>query len=210
MNKTRLIATSGICGAIAAVSLLVASVFPYAVLIFAVLASVAVVVPLLIDGRNLVYSLLVYAVTVVAGALSGVFFQNIVYVAPVITFCIPLAIVKVYGETVKVTAKLDSTETLDDPFEEGEKKIVVAHLDGKERLPRIVKWILYYVLLEVGIGLTLLATYLLTPSMFNALYSTTWLFWLMIGAAQLAVPLYDLLLHGCLIGATKLIRKVIK
>ena len=210
MNKTRLIATSGICGAIASVSMLVTSVFPYAVLIFAVMASVAVVIPLLIDGRNIVYSLLVYAVTVVVGALSGVFIGNVVYVAPVITFCIPLAIVKVYGETVKVTANLDSAETLDDPFDEDEQKIVAVQLSGKQQLPKIVKWILYYVLLEVGIGLTLLATYFLTPPVFDALYATTWLFWLMIGAVQLVVPLYDLLLRGCLIGAVKVLRKVIK
>ena len=211
MNKARLIATSGICGAIATVSLLVTSVFPYAVLIFAVMASVAVAVPMLIDGRNLVYSLLVYAVCVVVGALSGVFLGNIVYVAPVITFCIPLAIVKVYGETVKVTAKLDGAETLDDPFDEGaDSKILAVQVDGKPRLPKVVKWILYYALLEVGIGLTLLVTYYVTPSVFEALYSTGWLFWFGIGVAQLVVPLYDLLLRGCLIGTTKLIRKVIK
>ena len=211
MNKARLIATSGVCGAIASVCLLVTSVFPYVALILAVMASVAVVVPRLMDGRHLVYSLLVYLVTVAVGALSGVFIGNIVYVAPVITFCIPLAIVKVYAETFRVTAKLDHTETLEDPFEQGEdKKFVSVQVKGKQRLPRVVKWILYYVLLEVGICLTLLATYFLTPAVFDTLYSTTWLFWLMIGAAQLVVPLYDLLLLGCLIGATKALRRVIK
>ena len=210
MNKARLIATSGICGAVASICLLVTSVFPYIALILAVVASVAVVIPLLIDGRNLVYSLLVYLVAVVVGALSGTFIGNIVYVAPVVTFCMPLAIVKVYGETVKVTAKIEHEETLEDPFEEGASKLVAVELDGKQRLPTVVKWILYYVLLEVGVGLSLLATYLLTPAVFDALYATTWLFWLMIGVAQLVVPLYDLLLHGCLIGATKALRKVIK
>lgn len=210
-NKARLIAVSGICGAIASGCLLVASVFPYVVLILAVVASVAVVVPLLINARNLTYSLLVYAVTVVVGALSGTFIGNIVYVAPIVTFCIPLAIVKVYGETVQVTATMEHAETLEDPFEQGaDAKLVAVQLDGKRRLPTIVKWILYYVLLEVGIGLTLLATYLITPAVFDALYSTNWLFWLAIGVAQLVVPLYDLLLRGCLIGATKAMRRVIK
>lgn len=211
MNKARLIATSGICGAIATGCLLLASVFPYVVLILAVLASVAVVVPLLMDARNLTYSLLVYAVVVVVGALSGVFIGNIVYVAPVVTFCIPLAIVKVYGETIKVTAKFEPQEKLEDPFEQGEDKQVVAvQLDGKQFLSNLVKWILYYVLLEVGIVLTLVATYYITPSVFEALYSTQWLFWLMIAAAQLVVPLYDLLLRGCLLGVAKALRKVIK
>ena len=176
-NKARLIATSGICGAVASICLLLTSVFPYGTLMLAVVAAIAVVIPLLIDVRNLVYSLLVYLVTVVVGALSGTFIGNVVFVAPVITFCIPLAIVKVYGE---------------------------------QRLSAVVKWILYYALLEVGIGLTLLATYYITAPVFDRLYSTGWLFWFMIGVAQLVVPMYDLLLRGCIIGATKALRKVIK
>ena len=211
MSKAKLIAVSGVCGAVATICLLIASIFPYGVLVFAVVASIAVVMPLLIDGRNLTYSLLIYAVSIVVGALSGVFVGNILYVAPIVIFCLPFTIVKVYGETLKVTAKLEHTETLPDPFGQGDDKQVVAvQLDGKKMLSPIVKWILYYILLEVGIGLTLLATYDLTRGVFERLYATKWLFWLLIVAAQLAVPMYNLLLNGCLIGTTKAMKRVIK
>ena len=211
MSKARLIAVSGICGAIAVVSVLLVSVVPYVVLILAVAASIAVVTPLLIDGRNLVYTLLVYGVSVAVSALSGVFIGNITYVAPVVLFCIPFTIVKAYGESFKVTAKVEHTETLEDPFNQGDDRNVVAvELKGKKALPTFVKWILYYVLLEVGIGLTLLFTYLITPSVFQAMYSNTLVFWLLVGVAQLVVPLYDLLLRGCLVGTSRLLDKIIK
>lgn len=211
MNKARLIATSGVCGAVAVICLLLASIFPYGVLIYAVIASIAVTMPMLIDGRNLKYSILVYAVSIVVGALSGTLIGNIIYVAPIVTFCLPFAIVKVYGETLKVTARVEHTETLEDPFEQGDDRQVVAvQINGEKRLNPIVKWILYYVLLELGIGLTLLVTYYLTPDVFARIYSTEWLFWLMLATAQLIVPLYDLLLKGCLIGTVKAMKRVIK
>ena len=211
MNKAKLIATSGVCSAVAVICLLLASIFPYGVLIYAVIASIAVTVPMLIDGRNLKYSILVYAVSIVVGALSGTLIGNIIYVAPIVIFCLPFAIVKVYGETLKVTAKVDHTETLEDPFGQGDDRQVVAvQINGEKRLLPIVKWILYYVLLELGIGLTLLVTYYLTPEVFQRIYSTEWLFWLMLATSQLIVPLYDLLMRGCLLGAVKAMKRVIK
>ena len=211
MSKAKLIAVSGICGAVAVICLLLASLLPYGALIYAVIASLAVVIPMLIDGRNLTYSLLVYAVSIVVGALSGTLIGNIMYVTPIVIFCLPFAIVKVYGETMKVTAKVQHTETLPDPFGQGDdRKVMEVQFNGHKRLKTYVKWILYYVLLEIGIGLTLLITYYLTPEVFDTLYSTKWLFWTLIGVAQLFVPLYDLLLEGCLIGTVKVMRKVIK
>ena len=208
MNKAKLIAVSGICAAIAVVCLLLASVFPYAVLVYAVIASVAVVIPLLVDGK-LGYSLLVYAASVVVGALSGTLIGNILYVAPIVIFCLPFAIVKVYGESFKVTAKVEHTETLEDPFGQGDdRKVVEVQFNGKKRLPTLLKWVIYYILLELGISLTLIATKYLTPSVFNSIYSTNWMFWLLIAAAQFIVPMYDLLLRGCIIGARKLVARV--
>ena len=211
MSKARLIATSGVCSAVAVICLLLAGVFPYGVLIYAVVASVAVAIPMLIDGRNLKYSLLIYAVSLVVGALSGTFFENVIYVTPIVIFCLPFAVVKVYGETLKVTAKVEHDEVLEDPFGQGDDtKVVAVQFSGQKRLPTVVKWIVYYILLELGIGLTLLVTYYLTPAVFERVYSTPWLFWLLIATAQLIVPLYDLLLHGCLLGAVKVMKKVIK
>lgn len=210
-DKARLIAISGICGAIAVGCILLTSVAPFIVLILAVAASVAVVVPLLIDGRNLKYSLLVYAVTVTVSALTGVFLGNVVYVAPVVLFCIPFTVVKVYGDTFKITAKVERTETLEDPFGQGDdKKMVAVELNGKKRFPTVVKWILYYVLLELGIGLTLLFTYLITPAVFEAMYDNALTFWLLVVTAQAVVPLYNLLLQGCLMGTQRIIKKITK
>ncbi|MCH5157192.1 MAG: hypothetical protein J1G02_04880 [Clostridiales bacterium] len=211
MNKAKLIAVSGICSAVTVVCLLLASVFPYGVLIYAVIASVAVAMPMLIDGRNLTYSLLVYAASIVVGALSGTLIGNILYVAPIVLFCLPFAIVKVYGETLKLTAKVDRTETLYDPFEQGDDtQVVSVQLNGRKRLPTFVKWTIYYILLELGIFLTLIATNYLTPAVLDRLKSSNWLFWVIIAVAQLVVPLYDILLRGCLIGAVKVMKRVIK
>lgn len=206
----RVIALCGVCSAICCVALLLTSIVPYITLILGVMAAVATVVPMLVDGRNLRYSLLVFAAAVAVGAVSGVFIGNIVAVAPVVTFCIPFAIVKVWGESVRITASVQHTETLDDPFEDKEHaKVVHMELQGRRRMRPIVKWVLYYVLLEVGIVLTLIVTRALTPAVFDRLYATKWLFWLTVGAAQLAVPMYDLLLRGCLVGTVKIIRKVL-
>ena len=74
----------------------------------------------------------------------------------------------------------------------------------------MVRWILYYILLEAGVGLTLLFTWLLTPDMFKQLVSTPWLFGVMLGVTQLIVPMYNLLLGGCFAGTVKLLRKIVK
>ena len=211
MNKAKLIAVSGICSAVTVICLLLASIFPYGVLIYAVIASIAVAMPMLIDGRNLTYSLLIYAASIVVGALSGTLIGNITYVAPIVIFCLPFAIVKVYGETMKVTARVDHTETLEDPFGQGDdRKVVAVQLNGQKRIPTLLKWIIYYILLELGVGLTIIATNYLTPDVLDKVKSTQWLFWLIIASAQLIVPLYDILLRGCLIATVKTMKRVIR
>ena len=210
MSKARLIATSGICGAVAVICMMLSSIAIWATLILSVVASIAVVIPLLIDPKGLVYSLLVYAVAGVLGAFLGFTIGNVVYVAPMVAFCMPFAIVKVYGESVKVSARFEEGETLEDPFEAGQNTQVVAvQLKGKKRLHPVVKWILYYVLLEVGVGLTMLAAYLLTRPLFDEMVQNKY-FFLLLAATQLIVPPFDLLMRGCLIGTTKLLHKVVK
>ena len=210
MGKTKLIAISGVCSAVAVVCMLACSLAFWAALILAVISSIAVVIPLLIDPKGLVYSLLVYAVSSVLGGFAAVGLGNIVYVAPIVAFAMPFAIVKVYGETVKVSAQVEQTETLEDPFEEGENlHVMQMQFEGKKRLNPVVKWVLYYVLLEICIGLTLLAAYLFTQPLFNQIVANKY-FYLLLAALQLIVIPYDLLMRGCLLGATKIIHKVIK
>ena len=208
-GSAKIIAICGVCSAISCVFLLLTSLIPYLALPFGVIAAVATVVPLLANA-GLGYSLLVYAATLVIGSVCGVFIGNIVAVAPVISFCIPFAIVKVWCESVKVTARLEQEETLEDPFGGDDTKVMHVQLKGKARVNPVVKWVIYYLLLEVGIVLTLMFTWLLTRAVFESIYARGWIFWLIVGVAQLVPPLYDLLLRGCLIAAAKTVRKSFK
>ena len=209
MSKTKLIAVSGICSATAVVCMILTSIALWAILVLSVVASIAVVIPLLIDPKGLVYSLLIFAVVAVLGSFAAVSIGSIVYVAPMVTFCMPFAIVKVYGESVKVSAKVEQEDTLDDPFEKGEVKIMSMQVKGKKRLPAFVRWILYYVLLEAGIGLTILTSYLLAPTTFTLIVHNKY-FYILLGVAQLIVIPFDFLMRGCLIGTVKILRKAIK
>ena len=210
-GSARIIALCGVCGAISCVALLLTSLVPYAALIFGVMAAVATAIPMTVSGGGLRYSLLTYFATLVVGAVSGIFIGNIVAVAPVALFCVPFAIVKVWGESMRVTARVEHTETLESPFEgEQDAQVLKVEVNGKPNLNKVVKWVIYYILLETGLVLTFLLTWLLTPSVFERFYSSTVIFWLTIAIAQVAVPLYDLLLRGCLIAAVKVARKTFK
>lgn len=207
MNKARFIAISGVCGAIAVVCLILAGLpaLKWVALILAVMASIAVAVPILIDPKGLLYSLLTFVVSGAVGVFMGM--ANIVYVAPIIVFCMPFSIVKVYGETVKISAQLDEPTVLEDPFGGEDKTVVQVSVDKKQRLPVFVRWIIYYVLLEAALALTLGAAYLFTRPVFDALTENKLFIWIIL-VAQLVVPPYNLLMRGCLIAATKVVRKI--
>ena len=210
MSKAKMIAVSAMCAAVVLGCLLLAALpgVKWLVLMLGVIASISTVIPLMLNVKNIVYTLLVY----VAGSVLGVFLgiSNVVYVAPIVAFCIPFAIVKVYGETVTVTAQVSEEKVLEDPFGNGDdKKMVAVKVDGKTKLHKVVKWILYYLLLEAGLGLTTLATYLFTPAVFESLTSSKW-FWWSLGALQLIVYPYDFLMSGCLYGAAKVLQKAVK
>lgn len=206
MSKAKLIATSGICAAACVGCLAAAAFVKWAALIAAAIATVACALPTLMDARNWWYSVLIL---IASGAL-GMFFgslANVVYVAPIVAFCMPFGIVKAYGESVKVTASVGEPTVLEDPFDSAaDKKVVAVSVDGKPCLPAAVKWILYFVLLEVGVGLTVLSVYLLARDLFLTLVENNWIYWL-IGVAQLVVLPYDLLMRGCFVGAIKILRK---
>lgn len=206
-NKAKTVAVSAVCAAVATVCLVLAGlpVFKWVTLIFATIASVAVAIPVIIDYRNWVFAVIAY---LVSGAL-GVFFglANVVYVAPIVAFCMPMAIVKSYGESMKVTASVQESQVLEDPFGQGDdRKVVAVKIDGKRCLPVWLKWLLYFVLLEAGIALTLLASYLFTRPVFDTLIANKW-FWVLIGAMQLVVVPFDLLLRGCFVGVVKILHK---
>ena len=210
MSKTKLIALSGICSAVAVVCILLCSVASWGMPVFSVIAAIAVAVPLLVDPKALTYSLLSYAVSCVLGAFVSVGLGNIVYAVPVVVFGMPFSIVKVFGESVKVSAQLEQTQTFEDPFGNGEDvHVAQMQLQGKRRLHPVVKWVLYYVLLEVAIGLTLLVAYLFAKPLFEQLLANKF-FYLLLIAAQLIVIPYDLLMRGGLVATKKILNKIRK
>lgn len=206
MNKAKLIALSGVCAAVCVGCLAAAGFVKYVALVAAALATVACALPTLIDARNWWCSVLILIVAGVLGMFLGTL-ANVVYVAPIIAFCMPFGIVKAYGEAIKVTASLDEPTVLEDPFDSAnDKQVVAVKVDGKLCLPKAVKWILYYILLEVGLGLTVLSVYLFTPDLLNTLIQNNALYWIL-AAMQLIVIPYDLLIRGCFVGTVKVLRK---
>ncbi len=206
-NKAKIVAICGICGAVSALCLMALGIpgTNWVALILAVVSSVAVSIPMMVSGK-LVYSLLTYFASAIIGVLTST--ANILYVAPVVSFCMPMALVKIYAETLKVSTQLKQ-HTIADPFDNGDDKQVVAvELDAQPRLKKIFKWILYYIILEVGIVLTLLATALMTPTTFSALVQNKY-FVLVLVVAQLLPILYDLLLRGAFALVSKTLRRYI-
>ena len=205
MNKSKLIATSGICAAVCVGCLALAGFVKWAALVAAVIATVACALPTLLDARNWWYSVLILIASGALGVFVGTF-ANVTYVAPIVAFCMPFGIVKSYGEALKVTATLGETTVLEDPFGGEDKQTVAVNVEGKLCLPKVVKWVLYYILLEVGLGLTVLSMYLFTRPVFETLIENNVLYWVL-GAAQLIVIPFDLLIRGCFVATVKVMRK---
>ncbi|MCM1042635.1 MAG: hypothetical protein NC350_00260 [Corallococcus sp.] len=172
MNKTKLIALSGVCAAVAVLCVWLAAYVKWVALMLAVVASVAVAVPLVIDARYGLYSVFTYIAASILGVILG--FGNIVYVAPIVTFAMPFAMWKVFAESKRVK-------------------------DGNEvpRVPVWAKWIVFFVLCEVAVAITAGATYLVTPVVFENILAYKY-FWLIPVAVNLAVPVYNVLMNGCI------------
>lgn len=208
MNKAKTIAVCGLCSAVAVVCLLCCALpgISWFALLLAAGASIAVSVPILLNQKNLIFSLLTYVAAGVIGVFVGM--QNIVYIVPVVAFCMPTAIVKTYGESMR-TVRAHSHEEAVAPFEDGEEAttVTVTTAESKPRLSAAVRWALYYLLLEVGLVLTILVFRAVTPDVFVNLVSTP-LFWALIVAAQAAAPLFVWLLTGCMRALVKILRKI--
>ena len=90
MNKTKLIALCGVCGAIAVVCIVCLSYVKWVALALAVVGSVVVCCPQMLDGKYVWYTVATYLVVVTLGTLLG----NVVYVAPVALYAMPFCIWK--------------------------------------------------------------------------------------------------------------------
>ena len=178
----------------------------WVMLVLALIASVAVAIPTMASGRP-IFSVIVYIVSAVFGVWANL--ANIIFVAPVVAFCMPMALVKVSAETLKLSTKVQQ-KTIDSPFDNGDDKQVVAvEIQATPRMKGVVKWILYYIVLEFGIALTLLATYLLTPVMFEQIWGHKLLVWLLVALQLLPIP-YDMLLKSAFAFVSKILKKHIQ
>lgn len=205
MNKAKLIAISGICSAVCVGCLALAGFVKWVALIAAALATVACSIPTLIDARNWWYSVIILIVSGALGIFIGI--ANVIYVAPIVVFCLPFGIVKAYGEAIKVTASMEEPTLIEDPFDsEQNKQVVAVKVDGKPCLPKALKWVIYYILLEVALVVSGLFSYLFTKDFFLTLVESKIIYWL-IGAAQLVVVPYDMLIRGCFVGTVKVMRR---
>ena len=207
-NKAKIVAISGICGGVAVICLLLLGLpaVKWGALILAVVASVAVAIPTIASGR-VVFSVLAYVVSAIFGTIAGV--ANILYVAPVVAFCMPMAIVKVYAETLKISTKVEQ-KTIDSPFDNGDDKQVVAvEVQAQSRMKGFVKWILYYVVLEIGIALTLLAGHIFAKPTFDFLVSHNLFVVLLVALQLLPIP-FDFLLRGAFIAIAKVLKRHIQ
>lgn len=185
MSKTKLIAVSGICSATALLCIFLANYLSWTAFALGVIASVAVAVPMLLDAKNGIYSLLCYLASGILGVFLGI--GNIGYVLPIVIFSIPFALVKVYGESEKT---LENGST-------------------KKRMPAWLRWVVYYILCEAALALTFGAMYLFTKNAFESLLQN-YLIYILIGAVQVALPLYNIVVTGCLKLADGALKKSIK
>lgn len=204
-NRARIMAICGICGAISTICLLCLGIpgANWIGLVLAVLASVAVAIPTMASGK-VGYSLITYFVSGVIGVWTNL--SRAMYLAPVVGFCMPMAIIKITAETLKISAKTEH-KTIDDPFGNGDdKKVIAVAFDARQRMNNVVKWILYYVVLEIGIVATLFATYLLMPTTFQAIYQHK-LFLVLLAVLQLLPIPYDMLLRGAFALTAKTLRR---
>ncbi len=175
-------------------------------IILATVASVAISVPT-IAGAHPLYSTLTYLVSAVVGVVVSA--SNILYVGAIVSFFMPMSLVKVWAESLKITTRFQQ-KTIDDPFEGGnDKQVTALEVDARRRMKPLAKWILYYAVLEIGLALTLFGTYLLMRPTFEFLWENNAIWWI-VGVMQLLPIPYDFLLTGCFVGVAKTIHRHIK
>ena len=92
MNKTKLVALCGVCGAVAVLGLVALSYVKWVALALAVVVSVVACTPQILNGRYGWYSFAIYVVAVTVAAFVG----NVLYVAPVAIFAMPFCMWKLF------------------------------------------------------------------------------------------------------------------
>lgn len=202
MSKTKLIALSGVCGAVSLVCLIFTGYATWIAFILAVMSSVAVAVPVIVNGKNLVYSVLTWISSSTLGLLLAV--GKIYYVVPVVFFAMPMTVFKVFGESSKTDE--NQTVTLDEPFGSGTLTVTPKQ---RPRVNAVIRWIVYYVLLEISLALTVGTMYLFTPDVLDNLVQNGAIWWLLV-AGQIVVVVFDFILNGAIKITRDAVRKSFK
>ena len=112
----------------------------------------------------------------IASGVLGVFLgiANIVYVLPIVLFAMPMTLIKVYGESTVVRNEVE-----------------------RQRISTVWRWILYYLLGEICLALTFGAAYLFAKPLFERLFDG-YIYLMIIAIVNIAIPLYNRLLTGCI------------
>ncbi len=203
MNKTKLVAMCGLCSAVAVGSLVLSCYVSQAVVAFAVVAGIAVAIPTMADSRYLGYSLLTWVASSVLGLLLSV--SKLHFVVPVVFFAMPFSIWKCFCESSPKNT--DTNIALDDPFEKDKQIAVTAPVTM--RIKTLWKYVVYYLLLQIALGLTALAMYLFLPAVLQTLLQKGSIWWLL-AVCELAVFPFDMLMSGALKVVGKGIKKYFK
>ena len=206
-SKAKIVALCGVCSAISLLCLLLAS-FPalkWGVMVFAVVASIAVCLPMIASAKLAKFSILVYVASAIFGVVVGA--TNIIFVAPILFFFVPFCMVKVFGESVVLSKRNQQIVETPDPFDIGEPiKTITLDVVAKRRWPTWLRWVLYYVLLWLGIGISLGGCYLFTQPLLFAILENRW-FWLVIVLLHVAVVPYNFFMDGVLLATKKLLKR---
>lgn len=184
-KNTRILALTGICGALAMVCALGVAYLNWVALALSVICATAVAIPTMVDSRYVWYSVLCYVAVTILIVWLG--FGQPIRVMPLVVYALPVGIVKAFGESYRPVKRDSAEEFFDKP---------------KQRIPKLVRWILYYVLCEVALAVTALMLYLFVPATLQTLIDKQW-HWYILVVAQLAVPLYNIVLNGCFVLARR-------
>ncbi|MEG1706078.1 MAG: hypothetical protein RR086_03415 [Clostridia bacterium] len=200
MKSARKLAYAGICTAISLVSLILGGFVPYVSFMCWVASAIFVAIPMIIfDKHGALYSVLsALACSILAFVVTGV--GNILYVLPFITFSAPFTLFKVFAET---QVPLDKTAPI--PVFDGVMPVVRT----KNRLPKVLMWLVFFFFAELTIGLEVLIMYFTVPQTLATLAENK-LLYIGIAIVNLIVPIYNVLTTGFLRLAKATAKKVIK
>lgn len=197
--KSKLLTLCGICSAFALLCQLGASYLVYVGFAFSLISSIMVCVPALVNPRYFYWSLLTYAASTVLGIVLGAS-VNPVSVLLSAVFMSPFALLKLFCESEKKVEVVETKNvTVDSETERlfgfDEKQSVRKTPNKVTRVSGWLRWVVYYVYLEVALVVFGLLLKLFAPNLFENERITVFII-IVAALANLALPLYSKMLNG--------------